>query len=91
MAVAGHYGCAAACHVARGHDAVRREFGLGKYPAVSLQAARDKAATYLSKTSQGIDPNAERKATANAAIAAQAMLRTFGDCEKEAIEAKAPG
>lgn len=70
---------------------VRREFGLGNYPTVGLQAARDKAATYLSKTSQGIDPNAERKATASAAIAAQAMLRTFGDCEKEAIEAKAPG
>lgn len=40
---------------------VRREFGLDKYPTIGLQAARDKAATYPSKTSQGIDPNAERK------------------------------
>ena len=70
---------------------VRRELGLGKYPTVGLQAARDKAVAYLSKTSQGIDPNAERKAAASAALAAQAKLRTFGDCEKEAIEAKAPG
>ena len=70
---------------------VRRELGLGRYPTVGLQAARDKAIAYLSKTSQGIDPNAERKAAVSAALAAQAKLRTFGDCEKEAIEAKAPG
>jgi len=70
---------------------VRREFGLGKYPIVSLQAAREKAIGYLGKTSQGIDPNAERRAAVSAALAAQAKLRTFAECEKEAIEAKAPG
>lgn len=70
---------------------VRREFGLGKYPTVGLQSAREKAADYLSKTSQGIDPKAERKAALSAAIAAQAKLRTFRDCEKEAIDAKAAG
>lgn len=70
---------------------VRREFGLGKYPTVTLQVAREKAAEYLTKVSQGIDPNAERKAAVSAALAAQARLRTFRDCEKEAIEAKAPG
>lgn len=70
---------------------VRREFGLGKYPTVSLQAARDRASEYLTKTTQGIDPNAERKAAVSAALAAQARLRTFRDCEREAIEAKAPG
>ena len=70
---------------------VRREFGLGKYPIVSLQAAREKAIGYLGKTSQGIDPNAERKAAVSAALAAQAKLRTFAQCEKEALEAKAPG
>ena len=70
---------------------IRREFGLGKYPTVGLQGARDKAAAYLIKTSQGIDPNAERKAAVSAALAAQARMRTFRDCEREAIEAKAPG
>lgn len=70
---------------------VRREFGLGKYPTVGLQAARDRASEYLTKTTQGIDPNAERKAAVSAKLAAQARLRTFRDCEREAIEAKAPG
>lgn len=70
---------------------VRREFGLGKYPIVSLQAARDKATAYLIKVSQGIDPNAERKAAVSAALAAQARMRTFQDCEQQTIEAKAPG
>src|SRR5690606_4913769 len=70
---------------------IRREFGLGKYPIVSLQAARDKATAYLIKVSQGIDPNAERKAAVSAALAAQARMRTFQDCEQQTIEAKAPG
>lgn len=70
---------------------VRREFGLGKYPTVSLQAAREKAVAYLGKVALGIDPNAERRAAVSAALAAQARLKTFGECEKEAIAAKAPG
>ena len=70
---------------------VRREFGLGKYPSVSLQAAREKATAYLTKTSQGIDPNTERLAAISAAQAAQAKLKTFSECESGALEAKAPG
>ena len=70
---------------------VRREFGLGTYPTVSLQAAREKAVAYLAKIGDGIDPNAERRASVSAALAVQARLKTFSECEKEAIEAKAPG
>jgi integrase len=70
---------------------VRREFGLGSYPAVSLQAAREKAIGYLGKISNGVDPKAERRAAVSAAMAAQAKLKTFSECEKDAIKAKAPG
>jgi integrase len=70
---------------------IRREFGLGTYPLVSLQGAREKAAGYLAKTSQGVDPNAERRAAISAAQAAQAKLKTFAECERSTLEAKAPG
>lgn len=70
---------------------VRREFGLGSYPAVTLHAAREKAMGYLEKTSQGVDPKAERQAALSATHAAQAKLKTFAECERGALEAKAPG
>lgn len=70
---------------------IRREFGLGPYPTISLQAARERAAGYLLKVAKGIDPKAERKAALSAALAAQARLRTFRECETLALEAKAPG
>lgn len=67
----------------------RREFGLGGYPAISLQAARDKAKEIRNQLSQGVDPLAERKTAHSAKLAAQAKLKTFAECEAATLAAKA--
>src|SRR5690606_22680006 len=49
----------------------RSEIGLGGYPAVTLQQARDKAREVREKIAQGIDPIAERKAARSALLASR--------------------
>lgn len=70
---------------------IRREFGLGSYPTVSLQAARARALQYLEKTAQGLDPVAERRAALDALKSAQAKLKSFAQCEVETLRTKSPG
>lgn len=55
----------------------RSEVGLGGYPAVTLQQARDKAREVREKIAQGIDPIAERKAARSALMASRATEITF--------------
>jgi integrase len=64
---------------------------LGSYPRVSLHAARARAAQYLEKTAQGLDPVAERRAALEELKSAQAKLKTFAQCERETLKAKSPG
>lgn len=68
---------------------VRREFGLGGYPTIGLQAAREKAKEIRNQLAQGIDPLAERKAAHSAKLAAVAKLRTFSECEAATLAARA--
>jgi integrase len=52
-----------ASQAAKGRKSVQREMGLGTYPAVSLAAAREKAAEARTLLAKGIDPlQANRKA-----------------------------
>lgn len=68
----------------------RSEVGLGGYPAVTLQQARDKAREVREKIAQGIDPIAERKAARSALLASRAMDITFEEAARQCIDAKAP-
>lgn len=68
----------------------RSEVGLGGYPAVTLQQARDKAREVREKIAQGIDPIAERKAARSALLASRAMDITFEEAARQCIEAKSP-
>lgn len=54
---------------------IRREFGLGSYPVIGLQAARERALQYLAKTTQGVDPVAEKRAVLEAAHLAQSKRK----------------
>lgn len=69
---------------------VRREFGLGPYPAVSLLAAREKAVAMREQVSQGLDPKAEKKAALSAALVAKLKIKTFAECEAATLETKKP-
>ncbi|MGX2039252.1 tyrosine-type recombinase/integrase [Methylocaldum sp. MU1018] len=66
----------------------RSEVGLGGYPAVTLQQARDKAREVREKIAQGIDPIAERKAARSALLASRATEITFEEAAKQYIAAK---
>lgn len=61
---------------------VRRVFGLGPYPKVSLQDARELARIYHLKIADGVDPKAEKRKRRSDALAAQSKLLTFGEVEK---------
>lgn len=67
----------------------RSEVGLGGYPAITLQQARDKARDVREKIVQGIDPIAERKAAHSALLASRANAMTFETAAQSFIEAKA--
>jgi integrase len=67
---------------------VRREIGLGGYPAVTLQQARDKAREVREKIAQGIDPVAERQATRKALMANRVADMTFETAARSYIDAK---
>ncbi|MFT3763484.1 MAG: tyrosine-type recombinase/integrase [Pseudoxanthomonas sp.] len=63
---------------------VRREFGLGGYPTISLQAARQRAKALRAKLTLGIAPKLQRHALV-------VRRQTFAECEAATIDAKAPG
>lgn len=66
----------------------RREIGLGSYPEVSLQDARNRAREMKDKIRQGIDPVAERKSTRAALVMAQSRGLTFADAVDQCLESK---
>ncbi|MCC5960015.1 MAG: integrase arm-type DNA-binding domain-containing protein [Rhodobacteraceae bacterium] len=67
---------------------LRRDIGLGGFPAVTLSQARDKAREARDKIERGIDPVEERKAVKAALIAAQRRGLTFADAVDRALAAK---
>lgn len=68
---------------------IRREFGLGGYPEVSLATARDKARELREQVRQGIDPAQERKAAQTRLIREQQAQRTFRQIAEETYKVKA--
>lgn len=67
---------------------LRRDIGLGGFPAVTLSQARDKAREARDKIERGIDPVEERKAIKAALVAAQRRGLTFADAVDKALAAK---
>ncbi len=63
---------------------IRREFGLGGYPAVSLRDARKRAKNLHATLTLGLESKAQRKALT-------LRQRTFAECEVATIGVKAPG
>src|ERR1700730_7724958 len=63
----------------------QREAGLGSTKAISLDAARSKAAEYRALLAKGTDPLADKKA----AREASAERRTFGQCAGKLLESNA--
>lgn len=68
----------------------RRDIGLGGYPEVTLQRARERAAESRELIRQGIDPVDKRKADRAALISAQAKVITFKDAAVRCHASKAP-
>src|SRR5262249_18452452 len=62
--------------------------GLGAYPEVTLQAAREKAVELRSQIRAGVDPLAQKKAERQAAIERIAKSKTFKQCAEVVIEQK---
>ena len=67
---------------------LRRDIGLGGFPAVTLSQARDKAREARAKIEGGIDPVEERKAAKAALIAAQRRGLTFADAVDRCLATK---
>jgi len=67
---------------------MRRDIGLGGFPAVTLSQARDKAREARDKIERGIDPIEERKAAKAALTAAQRRGLTFADATDRYLAAK---
>ncbi|MEP2892914.1 integrase arm-type DNA-binding domain-containing protein [Roseibium sp.] len=67
---------------------VRKEYGLGGYPEISLAKARERARELKDKIRQGIDPEVERKAQKSALIAAQRRGLSFADAVERYLKAK---
>lgn len=61
----------------------RRHIGLGGYPTVTLEGARDKARGALAEIESGTDPVAKRAELRQAAIAERAKLVTFGQARAD--------
>lgn len=68
----------------------RRDFGLGRYPDVTLETARQRARETREQIRQGVDPLAARRAVQDALRAAEAKRITFDEAAKLAHHAKAP-
>jgi integrase len=67
---------------------LRRDIGLGGFPAVTLAQARDKAREVRAKIEGGIDPVEERKAAKAALVAAQRRGLTFADAVDRCLASK---
>lgn len=65
--------------------------GLGPYPDVTLQAARDKAAECRAMVREGVDPIENRKLTRARTIADQGKFVTFKDAAGQYIKANEAG
>lgn len=70
---------------------LRRDIGLGGFPAVTLAQARDKAREARAQIESGIDPVEARKATKAALAAAQRRGMTFDAAAKTYLETKLEG
>jgi integrase len=68
----------------------RRDMGLGGFPDVTLAMAREKARAARELVDQGIDPVLQRQRAKSLLRAQQAASKTFAQCAREYIEAKAP-
>ena len=68
--------------------AMRRDIGLGGFPAVTLSQAREKARDARDKIERGIDPVAERKAVKAALVLAQSRGLSFADAVDKCLAAK---
>ena len=67
---------------------IRRDIGLGGFPAVTLAQAREKAREARDKIANGIDPVTERKAAKATLTAAQRRGMTFADATDKYLSAK---
>ena len=70
---------------------LRRDVGLGGFPAVTLAQARDKAREARAKIESGVDPVEARKAAKAALAAAQRRGLTFDAATKAYLETKLEG
>ncbi len=70
---------------------LRRDIGLGGFPAVTLSQARDKAREARVKIETGIDPIEARKSAKSALAAAQRRGLTFDAASKTYLETKLEG
>ena len=68
-----------------------RDMGLGAYPAVSLQAAREGALTARAHVVAGKDPKAERERVRAELLAQQGKVQTFDECVTQYIAAHEAG
>ena len=66
----------------------RKDMGLGPYPAVSLQEARDKARKIHDDLRSGLIPVSPRKQQRSALVAKAATEKTFHWCAEEYLKAK---
>jgi integrase len=67
----------------------RRELGIGSYPTVTLEQARQRAREVREQVWRGEDPTAARKALHDAMRAAEAKRLTFAEAAKQCHRAKA--
>lgn len=68
---------------------LRREIGLGGFPAVSLADARAEARTMRAMIREGVDPVEQRKANRLSLIQSQARGMTFAEAAKQCHAVKA--
>lgn len=66
----------------------RRMFGLGSYPTVLLEQAREKARSYRTMIENGTDPVYERRKAREELFAAKAKQLTFDEAAKAVVAVK---
>jgi len=69
----------------------RRDYGLGGFPGITLNAAKEAARELRRQVADGKDPASERIAARNALAAEKASSKTFRDCALELIGARRSG
>ncbi len=67
-----------------------KSIGLGGYPAISLQKARELAQTLRESRAAGIDPQKAKRDRQQEQRLEQSRAKTFKDCAKEYIELARP-